>query len=148
MMNSKLTNFNVDGIDFKVAMDIDSLISNLKGHFNEWDEDHFTKVWSMNEGEVNKEDYDKDLKETIETLEEVRDDQDMLDVFLEEGIRGIRKKKNGEFWKNSYNVIKQLDNVSNYLSDFTNAWSVLQLNLRSIDGLNCELVVQNRTVTN
>lgn len=142
-MGAKKIKFNIDDVELYVNMDIDSLINELKEQFDEWDRDSFTRLWSIQYGDVIKADYESDLNTTIKLLESIR----INPGLLKEGVEEIDKKESGEFWKRAGYTMKSLDNVSNYVTDFTNSWSVLQLRLSVIDDNTCELILQDRLVS-
>lgn len=136
--------FKVNGVDLTVLMDFDSMKRSLNASEKEWEADRFTIAWTVDDGNVTKEDYMKDIEDTRNLIATFEQDPSILEEYVEQ----VRTKKNGEFWKNSGLTIKYLENVSSYFTDFTNAWSVLQLRLRVLDAKTCVLQLELKTETN
>lgn len=84
-----------------------------------------------------------DLDSMISYLEEIETDFDVLIPHVE----AVRKKKNGDFWKNSGTDVLIAENCTEYFTDFTNAWSVLMIRLDVETADTCTLSVRHRTFT-
>lgn len=101
----------------------------------------FQPIWSKEDSE--KELVIADLNGLIFFLLEIESNPDLLIPHIEK----IRKKKNGDFWKNSGTDVLLAENCSEYFTDFTNAWSVLMIRLDVETNDTCTLDVRHRTFT-
>lgn len=82
-----------------------------------------------------------DLDAMMALLDEIEGNPDVLIPHIAE----IRKKKNGDFWKNSGHDVFIAENCTTYFTDFTNAWSALVLRLDVNTNDTCTLDVRHRT---
>lgn len=82
-----------------------------------------------------------DLDAMMALLDEIEENPDVLIPHINE----IRKKKNGDFWKNSGQDVMIAENCTTYFTDFTNAWSALVLRLDVNTNDTCTLEVRTRT---
>ncbi len=135
--------FKVNSVSLYVVMNFEEMRKVLDIAENEWEDGRFTAAWTINHGNVKKEDYMDDIQSMRDLLQSYEQDLSRL----EEHIINVRKKKNGEFWKGSVVTIRYLEYVSEYYTDFTNSWNVLQLRLKVLDNhtSNLELIYQFET---
>ncbi|MBL4952197.1 hypothetical protein JK635_08240 [Neobacillus sp. YIM B02564] len=135
--------FDVNGVSLIVQMDFSAMEQTLKQIEQEWEPGAFTEVFSCEEGNVTADDYFGDITRMREGLQSIQNHPGLLEHF----VKKVRKKKNGDFWMNSGTTIETMDFVSTYFTDFTNAWSVLQLRLEVESNRVCRLTLHKRTVT-
>ncbi|WP_283747782.1 hypothetical protein [Bacillus thuringiensis] len=105
-------------------------------------EEQFMKLYEV-DGHATKEESLSDIEKMIEFIDSIHNEYEQLVKH----VGDIRKKKNGKFWLNSGTTLSRLECVTEYFTDYTNAWSTPQLRLEVIDADTCELVFRNRTET-
>lgn len=105
-------------------------------------EELFMKLHTVDEF-ATKEESLSDIEQMIKFVDSLENNKDSLSEY----VCDVRKKKNGKFWLNSGTTLSRLEFVTEYFTDYTNAWSTPQLRLEVIDADTCELVFRNRTET-
>ncbi|WP_144537397.1 hypothetical protein [Bacillus thuringiensis] len=105
-------------------------------------EELFMKLHEVDEYATREESL-RDVEQMLKFVNSLEHNEDALI----EHVRDVRKKKNGKFWLNSGTTLSRLECVTEYFTDYTNAWSTPQLRLEVIDADTCELVFRNRTET-
>lgn len=101
----------------------------------------YQPIWEREDSE--KESVIKDLDALISYLEQIETNLDVLTPHVE----AVRKKKNGDFWKNSGTDVLIAENCTEYFTDFTNAWSALMIRIDVESADSCALSVRHRTFT-
>lgn len=134
----------VNEVDFLVLYDLEEMKQTLNYVLNN----------NFEEGSSCYKMYSVDHKSTDE---EIRSDVEKIEKFIysiEEGafdfesaVSKVRKKKNGKFWAKSNEDILVLEYLSEYFTDFTNAWSVLGFRLKVQDDTTVVLELGERTYT-
>lgn len=141
---SKEVVLTVDGVDFTVNLpDLDkerAVLETLKERANSFD-DKFQVLWEKEDAD--EVDVFRDIANIQAILDQVESNPNVLLVHLMD----IRKKKNGQFWKNSGVDVYVARYMTNYFTDFTNAWSTYVLRLEVIDEETCTLTLRTRTFT-
>lgn len=132
----------LNGVKLQVNYDLNRMKEILKSLEKQY-EGQYTKMYTVDE---------------VVTKEEFEEDIQVAKVFvakLESGsfellphVDKVRKKKNQKFWSNSGHDILPLSNISEYFTDFTNAWSVFVFRLEVVSETVCELCLRSRTYTN
>ncbi|MFJ8528701.1 hypothetical protein [Bacillus sp. NPDC094106] len=133
----------VNEVPLTVIADFDKLkeqVTSKKVEVKE--EGPFMKLYSVDEYATEEESMN-DIDEMLSFLESIMNSHDVLSDY----VTNVRKKKNGKFWLNSGLTLSKLSCVTEYFTDYTNAWSTPQLRLEVIDEDTCELVFRNRTET-
>lgn len=141
---SKEVVLTVDGLDFTVIFpDFEKereVLDLLKDRANSID-DPFQILWEDEDSE--EVDVLRDIANIQAILDQVESNPNVLLVHLMD----IRKKKNGQFWKNSGVDVYVARYMTNYFTDFTNAWSTYVLRLDVINEETCTLSLRTRTFT-
>lgn len=135
--------FNINGLNLSIIVDEKNLREGFKQTELEWEEGRFTKAFTS-DVTVTKEAYMEDIARGRAFLDSIEEDPSILEAY----VKDLRKKKNGEFWKGSVNSVLRFDNISIYYTDFTNAWSVLDLRVKVRDFQTCELELIRHSLTN
>lgn len=91
------------------------------------------------------------------TIKEIENEKIIIDQLLNDILNNndiinrhlnlLILKKNGKFKKNSSSVIKRIESATDYFTDFTNAWSTLELKLKVIDENNVKLLLKKSIIT-
>lgn len=131
----------VNGVDLTVQFE-PSKMKEIVGYYEKSFEGQYTEMWTVDEA-VTKEQFDGDIERAKTFIAELEAGK----VELHAHVEKVRKKKNNKFWSNSGHDILQLTNISEYFTDFTNAWSVLVFRLEVLNETTCELVLRTRTYT-
>jgi hypothetical protein len=131
----------LNGIALTVEYDIEKLndtVNSLKNSF----EGQYTKMYSVDEV-VTKEEFEQDIQEAEAFIQKLESDQ----IDLTEHLDKVRKKKNHKLWSKSGHDVLTLSNISEYFTDFTNAWRVMVFRLEVLNETTCELCLRGRTYT-
>ncbi|PLS19283.1 hypothetical protein CVD28_02400 [Bacillus sp. M6-12] len=131
----------LNGVTLSIEYDTEKMkeiVDSLKGDF----EGQYTKMYSVDEV-VTKEEFEQDIEEAEAFIQQLESDQ----IDLVEHMDKVRKKKNHKLWSKSGQDVLTLSNISEYFTDFTNAWRVMVFRLEVINETTCELCLRGRTYT-
>jgi tRNA(Ile)-lysidine synthase TilS/MesJ len=139
---STTTELVLNGVKLQVTYDPNRMKETLNSLEKQF-EGQYTKMYTVDE-EVTKEEFEEDIQLAREFVAKLESGSFELSPHVEK----VRKKKNQKFWSNSGYDVLTLSNISEYFTDFTNAWSVFVFRFEVINETTCELVLRSRTYTN
>lgn len=138
---SKTIIVEVNGVTLHIVCDsvkMTAVLDSLEKQF----EGQYIKMYTVDEV-VTKEEFELEIASARAFIAQL--EAGTLDLLP--SVEKVRKKKNGKFWSNSGYDMLQLTNISDYFTDFTNAWSVFVFRLEVLNETTCELVLRSRTYT-
>lgn len=131
----------LNGVTLTVEYDTEKMKDTVK-----WLEDSFenqyTEMYSVDEI-VAKEQFEEDIEKAKAFIQNLESGT----LNLTEHVEQVRKKKNQKFWSNSGHDVLPLSHISEYFTDFTNAWRVMVFRLDVSNETVCTLDLRSRTYT-
>ncbi|MFE8701079.1 hypothetical protein ACFYKX_10780 [Cytobacillus sp. FJAT-54145] len=140
MTSIQMIPFVINGVSLQVETNFVEMLETIERLKKEWEPGESTELWSTDAGDVKEKDYFRDLDIARDNIKTFQNQPELLQDY----VQNVRKKKNGTFWSRSGLTIQFYGSVSEYHTDFTNSWNVLQLRLEVESPNVCRLVLRKK----